>query len=57
MFIIGGYRLCNRTVSRGPGEVVFSDARSLATAATFTVAGVYVLELSGEEPPRRGKSS
>src|SRR5205814_253009 len=36
------------TVS-GPGAVMFSNANAAATAATFTVAGSYVLRLTGND--------
>jgi len=33
----------------GPGTVTFADASALATAATFSVAGTYVLRLTGDD--------
>lgn len=41
----------------GPGDVVFEDARSLETTATFTTPGEYVLQLNAGEGPLAASST
>ena len=41
----------------GPGKVAFADARALATTATFSAAGDYVLKLTASKGPLSSSST
>ena len=44
-----GTLLVNWSTQSGPGTVTFANANSLATTASFSVAGTYVLQLSASD--------